>query len=76
MNNQDHISESLETIFWVTILQFFSADPESGMKKIRIRDPDKHPDPQHCFFTFYFIENRRKTPDFLQGEPASAILAG
>ncbi len=28
MNNPDHISESLETIFWVKILKFFDADPE------------------------------------------------
>jgi hypothetical protein len=55
MNNPDHISESLETIFWVKILKFFDADPGSGMEKIRIRD--KHagsviniPDPQHCFW--------------------------
>jgi hypothetical protein len=50
MNNPDHMSESLETIFWVKILKFFDADPGtvrdgknsdpgSGMKKIRIRDP-------------------------------------
>jgi hypothetical protein len=32
MNNQDHISESLETILWVKILQFFDADP--GWKKL------------------------------------------
>jgi hypothetical protein len=38
MNNPDHISESLETIFWVKILKFFYADPGSGMEKIRIRD--------------------------------------
>jgi hypothetical protein len=47
MNNPDHISESLETIFWVTILKFCDVDPGSGMKKfvsgirdekIRIRD--------------------------------------
>jgi hypothetical protein len=52
MNNPDHISESLETIFWVFLLKFFDADPgsemeifgsemekfESGMEKIRIRD--------------------------------------
>jgi hypothetical protein len=31
MNNPDHISESLETIFWVKILKFFDADP--GRKK-------------------------------------------
>ncbi len=40
MNNPDHISESLETIFGVKILKFFDADPGSGMKKFgsRIRD--------------------------------------
>jgi hypothetical protein len=27
MNNPDHISESLETIFWVKILKLFDADP-------------------------------------------------
>ncbi len=26
MNNLDHISEGLETIFWVKILKFFDAD--------------------------------------------------
>jgi hypothetical protein len=46
MNNPDHISESLDTIFWVKILKFFSADQGwkkfgSGMEEIRIRD--KHP---------------------------------
>jgi hypothetical protein len=25
--NADHISESLETIFWVKILEFFDANP-------------------------------------------------
>jgi hypothetical protein len=35
MNNPDHISESLETIFWDKILKFFDADPGFGM---RIRD--------------------------------------
>jgi hypothetical protein len=39
MNNPYHISESLETNFWVIILKFFDADP--GWKKIQIRD--KHP---------------------------------
>jgi hypothetical protein len=38
MNNPDHISESLETIFRVKILKFFDADPGSGMEKNRIRD--------------------------------------
>jgi hypothetical protein len=40
MNNPDHVSESLETIFWVKILKFFDADPGwkkfgSGREKIR-----------------------------------------
>jgi hypothetical protein len=42
MNNPDHISESLETIFWVKILKFFDVDP--GMEKILIRD-GKNSDP-------------------------------
>jgi hypothetical protein len=33
----DHISESLETIFWVKILKFFKADPESGIQDDKIR---------------------------------------
>ncbi len=41
MNNPNHISESLDTIFWVKILKFFDGDPDPGRKKIRIRD--KHP---------------------------------
>ncbi len=55
MNNQDQISESLETIFWVKILD---ADPGSGMEKFGygIRDGKNSdtasriniPDPQHC----------------------------
>ncbi len=39
MNNPDHISESLNTFFWVKILKFFVVDLGSGMGKIRIRDP-------------------------------------
>ncbi len=39
MNNPDHISESLKTIFWVQILYYFDADPGSGMEKIGFRDP-------------------------------------
>ncbi len=43
MINPDHISKSLETIFWVKILIFFYAYPGwtkfgSGIEKIRIRD--------------------------------------
>ncbi len=63
MNIPDHISESLETIFWIKILKLFDADPGSGnlfdldpgseMEKIRIWDKNpgyaiKIPDPQHC----------------------------
>jgi hypothetical protein len=48
INIPDHFSESLETVFWVKILQFFDADPDpvsgilstldpgSGMGKIRV----------------------------------------
>ncbi len=41
MNNPDHISKSLETIFWVKILKFFDAYPGSGIRdgNSRIRDP-------------------------------------
>jgi hypothetical protein len=41
MNNPDHISESLETIFWLTMLKFLDADLGSGMEKFgsRIRNP-------------------------------------
>ncbi len=39
LDNPDHISESLETIFGVKILQFSDVDPGSGMGKIRIGDP-------------------------------------
>jgi hypothetical protein len=46
MNNPDHISNSLETLFWVKILKFFDADPGckkfgSRMEKSGIRDPGK-----------------------------------
>jgi hypothetical protein len=44
MNNSDHISESLETIFWVKILKFFDADQGTGIEK-KIRKRDKHPGP-------------------------------
>ncbi len=51
MNNSDHISESLETIFGLKYFNFLMQirDPESemakfgsGMEKIQIRD--KHPE--------------------------------
>jgi hypothetical protein len=31
LNNPDHISESLKTIFWVKILKFLDPDPGSGI---------------------------------------------
>jgi hypothetical protein len=31
MNIPDHISESLETIFWAKILKFFDANPDTGI---------------------------------------------
>ncbi len=43
MNNPDHISESLETIFWVKILKFFDEDPVSVIWDGKIRIRDKHP---------------------------------
>jgi hypothetical protein len=39
MNILEHISESLETIFWVKMPKFFDEVPGSGMEKIRIQDP-------------------------------------
>jgi hypothetical protein len=39
MNNPDHISESLETIFCVKILKFFDADPGSGIRDGKNSDP-------------------------------------
>jgi hypothetical protein len=46
MNNPDHISESLKTIFLVKIIKFFDMDPGSGMEKFGywIRD-GKNSDP-------------------------------
>jgi hypothetical protein len=58
MNNKDHISESLETIFLrVKILKFFDADLgskkfRSGIRDGKNSDPGSRitiPDPQHCF---------------------------
>jgi hypothetical protein len=55
MNNLDHISEGLETIFWVKILKFFDADPgwkkfESGIRDGKNSGPESGiniPDLQH-----------------------------
>ncbi len=49
MNIPDHISKSLQTVFWVKFFYadpdpgfgiFLTLDPGSGMEKIRIRDTD------------------------------------
>jgi hypothetical protein len=61
MNILDHISESLETIFWVKIRKFFDADadpgsgnlfdPGSGIRARKNSDPTSGiniPDSQHC----------------------------
>jgi hypothetical protein len=52
INIPDHISESLETIFWVKISQFFYADPDPGSGNFfdpgsGIGDGKNIPDPQH-----------------------------
>jgi hypothetical protein len=60
MNNPDHISKSLETIFWVKILQFFDADPACGFRDGKNSDPGwkkfgsgiNIPDPQHQVSSF------------------------
>ncbi len=41
MNIPDHISESLETIFWVKILTVSSLTLDPGREKSRIRDGKK-----------------------------------
>jgi hypothetical protein len=56
MNNPDHISEGLETIFWVKILKFFDADPVSGMENIRIGIQDKHPGSATLSFSFISLK--------------------
>jgi hypothetical protein len=46
VDNPNHISEGLETIFWVKILKFFDVDPGFG---INITDPLK------TFVVFSFL---------------------
>jgi hypothetical protein len=45
MNISDHISESLETIFWVIILKFFEADTDPGFGNFLTPAPGKNLDP-------------------------------
>jgi hypothetical protein len=59
MNNPDHISKSLETIFWFKILKYFNADPGSGCG-IRIRD-GKNSDRGREKVRFW-IQNPEKLP--------------
>ncbi len=49
MNSPDHISESLETIFWVKKFKFLDADMGSGIKKFGsgINFPDPLEDATH-----------------------------
>jgi hypothetical protein len=55
MNMPDHISESLETIFWAKIPKFFYGDPDPGYVIFMTLDPGWErfgsginiPDPQH-----------------------------
>jgi hypothetical protein len=57
MNIPDHISESLETIFWVKMPKSFDVDVDPGI--FLALDPEKKKfgsgsginnlDPQHCF---------------------------
>jgi hypothetical protein len=56
MNNPDHISETLETVFWVKILKFFNADPLQKKFESMINIPD----PQHWFHAFWRTRVRSK----------------
>jgi hypothetical protein len=40
VNILDHISGSLETIFWVTLIKFFNADADPGSKIFLTLDSD------------------------------------
>ncbi len=65
LNNPDHISKSLGTIFSLKYLDSFMADPDPGSGVFLTLDPGSGmakfgsginiPDPQHCFFTFLFL---------------------
>ncbi len=56
MNNPDHISESLETIFLVKILKFFYAESGiRGMEEKEIQIWDKHPGSATLVASFYIF---------------------
>jgi hypothetical protein len=62
-NIPDHISEGLETVFWVKIIKFLDADADPASGIFLTRDPgsemetfgygirDKHPGQQHFLKT-------------------------
>jgi hypothetical protein len=51
--NPNHISESLETIFWVKILKFFDADPDPGSEIFLTLWDGKISDPGSATLTKY-----------------------
>jgi hypothetical protein len=56
MNNLDHTSESIETVFWFKVLKFFDADRDPGWEKNS--DPGfgiNISDLQHCFFIYMYL---------------------
>jgi hypothetical protein len=73
MNIPDHISESLETIFWVKILKFFDVEPDPGSRIRNLFEPgsvmekfvsgirDKGPGPatllKSTLYDLYIINN-------------------
>jgi hypothetical protein len=72
MNIPDHVSERLETIFWVKILKVFDAHPDSGSGTLLNLDPGwkklgsgtNIPDPQHYIFKpLIFLEIHKELPD-------------
>jgi hypothetical protein len=78
MNIPDHISESLETIFWLKILKFFDADPDPGSGIRNLFDHGsgsgmanfgsgiKIPDSQHCQYQpAISVESRRRKKMFI-----------
>ncbi len=75
MNILDHISESLETIFWVKILKFFDSDadpdPGSGMEKFGsgINIPDSHHWANEAFFNY----SKSKEPFTLPVHPDTVL---
>jgi hypothetical protein len=85
MDNPDHISESLETIFWVHILEFFAADQGwkkigSGMEKNQIRDEKKSDlgwkNSEHWFYGNFSTHPLAVSPESMtQSEPSRMALA-